>query len=86
MKSKTTDVIDYFDHNDQQMKSNDQWGDWEDPNSSNNHRYQQQYSNDRRRHHQQQPSDDLAQKSNDYNRTKQYSKTRSNSKRSSFHS
>jgi len=94
IKPKTTDVINYFDNNDQQqMKSNDQWGDWEDSNFQTNNRYQQQYSNDRRHYHQQQqqrPSDDLSQKpnryndqTNDYNRTKQSSKTRSNASRSS---
>jgi hypothetical protein len=84
IKSKTTDVINYFDNNDQQIKSNDQWGDWEDSNFQTNNRYQQQqqqqhYTNDRRRQ-QQTISDDLSQKSNryneqtnDYNRTKQSS-------------
>jgi hypothetical protein len=86
MKSKTTDVIDYFENNDQQIKSNDRWGDWEDSNYSTNNRYQQQYSHERRRP-QHQSSDDLSQKSNryneqinDYNRTKQSSKARSNGK------
>jgi hypothetical protein len=86
IKSKTTDVIDYFDNN-------DQWGDWEDTNFSTNNRYQQQqYPNDRRRHQQQQHSDDLSlqksnrynEQSNDYNRTKQSTKTRSNGKLSYF--
>ena len=84
-KAKTTAVIDYFDNNEQNIKSNDQWGDWEDSNFTTNNRYQQSYSNDRRSH-QQNLSDDLTQKSsrlneqtNDYNRTKQQSsKTRSN--------
>jgi hypothetical protein len=90
IKSKITDSIDYFDNNDQQIKSNDQWGDWEDTNFSTNNRYQQQYPNDRRRihHQQQQHSDDLSlqksnrynEQSNDYNRTKQSTKTRSNGK------
>jgi hypothetical protein len=95
LKSKPTDVIDYFDNNDQHIKSNDQWGDWEDLNYTTNNRYQQQYSNDRRRHHQQQQSsDDLSlqksnrynEQTNDYNRTKQSSKLRSNGKFSYFYS
>ncbi|CAF1097369.1 unnamed protein product [Rotaria sordida] len=88
-KIKTTNSIDYFDNNnnEQQIKSNDQWGNWEDTNN----RYQQSYTNDRRRgYHQQNLSDDLSQKSNrhneqtnDFNRTKQTSKARSNVSRSS---
>ncbi|CAF2085782.1 unnamed protein product [Rotaria magnacalcarata] len=90
-KAKPTDVIDYFENNEHQhhMKSNDQWGDIEKTNYNSNNRYQQSYSNDRRSttHHQQQQnfSEDLSQKSNrhneqtnDYNRTKQPAKTRSN--------
>lgn len=84
-KTKTTDVIDYFDNNEQQMKSNENWGDWEDAQfNSNNHRYHQSY--DRRTNtNQQNFSEDLSQKSNrnheqmnDVNRTKQSSKSRSN--------
>lgn len=69
------------------MKSNDKWGDWDDSNyttATTHTRYQQSYSNDRRSH-QQNYSEDVAQKSsrfheqtNDYNRNKQSSKTRSN--------
>ena len=77
-KIKTTDVSNYFDHNEQQQqqqtKSNDQWGDWEDSNYQTNNRYQQQhYSNDRR----------YQQMSDESNRPKQSSKTRSNVSRSS---
>ncbi|CAF4638481.1 unnamed protein product, partial [Rotaria sp. Silwood2] len=89
-KTKTTDVIDYFDNNEQQIKSHDQWGDWEDTNFTTNNRYQQSYTNDRRSGHQQNYSDDLSLKSNryneqtnDFNRNKQSLKTRSNASRSS---
>jgi hypothetical protein len=75
IKTKTTDVNDYFDHHEQPtMKSNDQWGDWEDSNFQTNNRYQQQYSHDRR----------YQQISDESNRPKQSSnKSRSNASRSS---
>ena len=72
-------MSDYFDTNDTQMKSHEQWGDWEESsysNTTNNNRYQQSYpANDRRRQqqqqqhhqHQQKSSEDLAQKSTRYN-------------------
>ncbi|CAF0982507.1 unnamed protein product [Adineta ricciae] len=85
-KSRGNDEMNYVENSEQHMKSNDQWGDWEDSNYSSTSRYQQQqYPNDRRRQTHQQSTDDLSQKSNryneqtnDYNRTKQSAKPRSN--------
>ena len=78
---KNTNVIDYYDHNEQQRRSND----WEESYFMANNCHQEQYSNNRSSHIQY--SDNLSQKTNrhyeqknDRNRITQTLKTRSNGK------